>query len=175
MDEKDHSLCTNLTGQRLWPSNEANVIRLLTAQSLPTDLGLLSACGTGSKCPSCALSLARGDQWAHRGQGLPSEVPAIKMTDGCFPCFCLRRQASLNEAAEKYYGRAASLRPNVSTVLMTPLLLTVMDAQLQSQAGWLSQQSTALGCPDGSLTMAPIVKDQIRKTLARFVPSLKVC
>lgn len=29
-------------------------------------------------------------------------------------CFCSFRQASLNDAAEKYYKQAASLRPDVS-------------------------------------------------------------
>ncbi len=30
-------------------------------------------------------------------------------------CVFVHRQASLNEAVERYYGKAADLRPNVST------------------------------------------------------------
>lgn len=59
------------------------------------------------------------DPWAlaYRWSSWPHLKPAtIKMSPDRLSLFFLCRQASLNEAAEKYYGQAASLRPNVSII-----------------------------------------------------------
>lgn len=59
------------------------------------------------------------DPWelAYRRGSRPHLKPAaIKMSYDRLSLFFLCRQASLNEAAEKYYGQAASLRPNVSAI-----------------------------------------------------------
>ncbi|MEQ2277514.1 hypothetical protein XENORESO_003819 [Xenotaenia resolanae] len=68
--------------------------------------------------------------------------------DVVFSAAHMLRQAKLNEAAEKYYGQAASLRPNVSktfTRYSSSLLFTLMDA-LQLQSNWLS--NIIAGCSD---------------------------
>lgn len=49
-------------------------------------------------------------------------------------CFPLRRQASLNEAAERYYGQAASLRPNVSTTIDGLITHITVYPDVQSQS-----------------------------------------
>lgn len=86
------------------------------------------------------------------------------MSNDCLSLFSLCRQASLNEAAEKYYGQAASLRPNVSSLqLRRPanhslLLFTLMDA-VQSQSGWLSSVIAARSAP----SQRPSLSAELRK------------
>lgn len=78
-----------------------------------------------------------------QGSRLRLKPEAIKMSNECLSLFSLCRQASLNEAAEKYYRQAASLRPNVSTTTTCkspPLLFTLMDT-VKLKSGWLTAQS----------------------------------
>lgn len=47
--------------------------------------------------------------------------------------FSLRRQASLNEAAERQYERAAGLRPDVSTGTGRAVFLLITEAQMHAR------------------------------------------
>ena len=63
--------------------------------------------------PSCHFPVNFGEPVTPPQLG-PRPAVGLQMTDGS-RVLSVRRQASLNQAAEKYYGRAANLRPNVST------------------------------------------------------------
>lgn len=69
-------------------------------------------------------------------------IPMIQL----FCLFFLNRQASLNEAAEKYYDLAARLRPNVSILLMKCITQRVHDCFIQ-------RSSKTLFLPLWSLTL----------------------
>jgi len=96
----------------------------------------------------------------------------IKMNNDCLS-FSLLRQASLNEAAEKYYGQAASLRPNVSNTVTSysaPLIFTLMDT-LQSPSGWLSNIITDWS----AFSQRASLSAELRVMRARFLLSSELC
>lgn len=72
-----------------------------------------------------------------QGSGPRLRPGTMMMSNYYLSLFSLFRQASLNDAAEKYYGQAASLRPNVSATTTNqsfPLLFTPKDT-VQSHSG----------------------------------------
>ena len=97
---------------------------------------------------------------------------AIWVSNDHFSLFSNSRQANLNEAAEKYYGQAASLRPNVSKTMPNyscPLRFTLMDT-LQSQFGWFSSIITGWS----AVSWQPSLSLELRIMRARFLLSSEV-
>lgn len=116
------------------------------------------------------LDPIKGNCYMHYGQFLLEEsrlLEAAEMAekaarldseefDVVFSAAHMLRQASLNEAAEKYYGRAASLRPNYPAALMNLGAILHLNGKLQeAEANYLRALHLK---PDDTITQSNLRK-----------------
>ncbi|CAJ1057168.1 protein O-mannosyl-transferase TMTC2-like [Xyrichtys novacula] len=116
------------------------------------------------------LDPTKGNCYMHYGQFLLEEsrlLEAAEMAekaarldsgefDVVFSAAHMLRQASLNEAAEKYYGHAASLRPNYPAALMNLGAILHLNGKLQeAEANYLRALQLK---PDDSITQSNLRK-----------------
>ncbi|KAL6107106.1 tmtc2 [Pungitius sinensis] len=116
------------------------------------------------------LDPAKGNCYMHYGQFLLEEsrlLEAAEMAekaarldsrefDVVFSAAHMLRQASLNEAAEKYYGQAASLRPNYPAALMNLGAILHLNGKLQeAEANYLRALQLK---PDDTITQSNLRK-----------------
>ncbi|KAM8891385.1 LOW QUALITY PROTEIN: protein O-mannosyl-transferase TMTC2 [Spinachia spinachia] len=116
------------------------------------------------------LDPAKGNCYMHYGQFLLEEsrlLEAAEMAekaarldsrefDVVFSAAHMLRQASLNEAAEKYYGQAASLRPNYPAALMNLGAILHLNGKLQeAEANYLRALQLK---PDDAITQSNLRK-----------------
>uniref|UniRef100_A0A1A7ZHT1 Transmembrane and tetratricopeptide repeat containing 2 n=2 Tax=Nothobranchius furzeri TaxID=105023 RepID=A0A1A7ZHT1_NOTFU len=80
----------------------------------------------------------------------------IKMSNDRLFLFSVFRQANLNEAAEKYYGQAASLRPDYPAALMNLGAILHLNGKLQkAEANYLRALQLK---PDDTITQSNLRK-----------------
>ncbi|XP_044049665.1 protein O-mannosyl-transferase TMTC2 [Siniperca chuatsi] len=116
------------------------------------------------------LDPTKGNCYMHYGQFLLEEsrlLEAAEMAekaarldsgefDVVFSAAHMLRQASLNEAAEKYYGQAASLRPNYPAALMNLGAILHLNGKLQeAEANYLRALQLK---PDDTITQSNLRK-----------------
>ncbi|XP_010785959.1 transmembrane and TPR repeat-containing protein 2, partial [Notothenia coriiceps] len=116
------------------------------------------------------LDPTKGNCYMHYGQFLLEEsrlLEAAEMAekaarldsgefDVVFSAAHMLRQASLNEAAEKYYGQAASLRPNYPAALMNLGAILHLNGKLQqAEANYLRALELK---PDDTITQSNLRK-----------------
>uniref|UniRef100_A0A1A8ENU7 dolichyl-phosphate-mannose--protein mannosyltransferase n=1 Tax=Nothobranchius korthausae TaxID=1143690 RepID=A0A1A8ENU7_9TELE len=116
------------------------------------------------------LDPTKGNCYMHYGQFLLEEsrlLEAAEMAkkaarldsgefDVVFSAAHMLRQANLNEAAEKYYGQAASLRPNYPAALMNLGAILHLNGKLQeAEANYLRALQLK---PDDSITQSNLRK-----------------
>ncbi|XP_050929487.1 protein O-mannosyl-transferase TMTC2 isoform X1 [Lates calcarifer] len=116
------------------------------------------------------LDPTKGNCYMHYGQFLLEEsrlLEAAEMAekaarldsgefDVVFSAAHMLRQASLNEAAEKYYGQAASLRPNYPAALMNLGAILHLNGKLQeAEANYLRALRLK---PDDTITQSNLRK-----------------
>ncbi|KAM8862156.1 protein O-mannosyl-transferase TMTC2 [Synchiropus picturatus] len=116
------------------------------------------------------LDPTKGNCYMHYGQFLLEEARLLEAAemaekaarldsrefDVVFSAAHMLRQASLNEAAEKYYGQAASLRPNYPAALMNLGAILHLNGKLQeAEANYL--QALQLK-PDDTITQSNLRK-----------------
>uniref|UniRef100_A0A669DCR3 dolichyl-phosphate-mannose--protein mannosyltransferase n=1 Tax=Oreochromis niloticus TaxID=8128 RepID=A0A669DCR3_ORENI len=116
------------------------------------------------------LDPTKGNCYMHYGQFLLEEsrlLEAAEMAktaarldsgefDVVFNAAHMLRQASLNEAAEKYYGQAASLRPNYPAALMNLGAILHLNGKLQeAEANYLRALQLK---PDDAITQSNLRK-----------------
>ncbi|XP_041652095.1 protein O-mannosyl-transferase TMTC2 [Cheilinus undulatus] len=116
------------------------------------------------------LDPTKGNCYMHYGQFLLEEsrlLEAAEMAekaarldsgefDVVFSAAHMLRQASLNEAAEKYYGHAASLRPNYPAALMNLGAILHLNGKLhEAEANYLRALQLK---PDDSITQSNLRK-----------------
>ncbi|XP_061773927.1 protein O-mannosyl-transferase TMTC2 [Nerophis ophidion] len=116
------------------------------------------------------LDPTKGNCYMHYGQFLLEEsrlLEAAEMAkkaarldsgefDVVFSAAHMLRQASLNEAAEKYYGQAASLRPNYPAALMNLGAILHLNGKLQeAEANYLRALRLK---PDDAITQSNLRK-----------------
>ncbi|XP_068595595.1 protein O-mannosyl-transferase TMTC2 [Brachionichthys hirsutus] len=116
------------------------------------------------------LDPTKGNCYMHYGQFLLEEsrlLDAAEMAekaarldsgefDVVFSAAHMLRQASLNEAAEKYYGQAASLRPNYPAALMNLGAILHLNGKLQeAEANYLRALRLK---PDDTITQSNLRK-----------------
>lgn len=116
------------------------------------------------------LDPRKGNCYMHYGQFLLEEsrlLEAAEMAekaahldsgefDVVFSAAHMLRQASLNEAAEKYYGQAASLRPNYPAALMNLGAILHLNGKLQeAEANYLRALQLK---PDDTITQSNLRK-----------------
>ncbi|TKS73165.1 Transmembrane and TPR repeat-containing protein 2 [Collichthys lucidus] len=149
--------------------------RLAPASFIPY---LRTPCGTAGQkteaeryfLKAIQLDPTKGNCYMHYGQFLLEEsrlLEAAEMAekaarldsrefDVVFSAAHMLRQASLNEAAEKYYGQAASLRPNYPAALMNLGAILHLNGKLQeAEANYLRALQLK---PDDTITQSNLRK-----------------
>ncbi|XP_041967382.1 protein O-mannosyl-transferase TMTC2 [Alosa sapidissima] len=116
------------------------------------------------------LDPTKGNCYMHYGQFLLEESRLLEAAgmaekaarldsgefDVVFSAAHMLRQASLNDAAEKYYGQAASLRPNYPAALMNLGAILHLNGKLQeAEANYLRALELK---PDDSITQSNLRK-----------------